>query len=67
MCSATMPYILKLRVVEARDLPVMDKRSDSTDAYVDVLFGEIEESTKVVRCVPPLKRACRCSRVCALQ
>lgn len=29
-----MPSTLKIRVVQARDLPVMDKQNMSTDAYV---------------------------------
>ena len=32
-----MPSILSIMVVEARDLPIMDKRASSTDAYVQIL------------------------------
>ena len=31
-----MPGIVHVKVVEARDLPVMDKRSELTDAFVEV-------------------------------
>ncbi|KAJ4461281.1 hypothetical protein PAPYR_2317 [Paratrimastix pyriformis] len=34
-----MPAKLKVRVIEARNLPVMDRASNSTDAYVQVRFG----------------------------
>lgn len=36
-----MPCILKIRVVEARDLPVMDRSSELTDAYVEVPIMEM--------------------------
>ena len=31
-----MPAIVKVQVVAARDLPVMDRSSDSTDCFVEV-------------------------------
>ena len=31
-----MPGIVHVKVVKARDLPVMDKRSELTDAFVEV-------------------------------
>ena len=37
-----MPSTLKIRVVKARDLPVMDPQSGMTDAYVQVKFGDEE-------------------------
>ncbi|KAG0024412.1 hypothetical protein BGZ82_010452 [Podila clonocystis] len=37
-----MPCILKIKVIGARDLPVMDKASDLTDAYVEVRFADFE-------------------------
>ena len=40
-----MPAAIKLRIVSARDLPVMDSPTDSTDAYVEVCFAD----------APPLK------------
>lgn len=40
MCSFTyvsqMPGRLKVRLLGARDLPVMDRASDLTDAFVEV-------------------------------
>ncbi|KAG0001113.1 hypothetical protein BGZ80_000618 [Entomortierella chlamydospora] len=45
-----MPCILKIRVIGARDLPVMDKASDLTDAYVEVRFADLEaQRTSVCR------------------
>jgi uncharacterized protein YbjQ (UPF0145 family) len=35
-----MPCILKIKVISARDLPIMDKASELTDAYVEIKFGE---------------------------
>ena len=35
-----MPAAIKLRIVSARDLPVMDSPTDSTDAYVEVCFSD---------------------------
>lgn len=37
-----MPCIFKIRVVAARDLPVMDKTSELTDAYVEVRFADFD-------------------------
>ncbi|KAG0267474.1 hypothetical protein BG011_004508 [Mortierella polycephala] len=45
-----MPCILKIKVIGARDLPVMDKASDLTDAYVEVRFADFEvQRTTVCR------------------
>eukprot|EP01113_Clastostelium_recurvatum_P019072 TRINITY_DN2249_c0_g1_i2.p1 TRINITY_DN2249_c0_g1~~TRINITY_DN2249_c0_g1_i2.p1 ORF type:complete len:1532 (+),score=404.05 TRINITY_DN2249_c0_g1_i2:123-4718(+) len=35
-----MPCILKIRVVEARSLPVMDRSTELADAYVEVKFAD---------------------------
>ncbi|KAF9436765.1 hypothetical protein BGZ76_003038 [Entomortierella beljakovae] len=43
-----MPCILKIRVIGARDLPVMDKASDLTDAYVEVRFADFEAQRTAV-------------------
>ncbi|KAF9203563.1 hypothetical protein BGZ49_006276 [Haplosporangium sp. Z 27] len=43
-----MPCILKIKVVGARDLPVMDKASDLTDAYVEVRFADFEAQRTAV-------------------
>eukprot|EP00736_Rhodelphis_marinus_P014184 Rmarinus@m.29539 len=37
-----MPCTLKVRVIAARDLPVMDKASELTDAYVEVRFADTQ-------------------------
>jgi hypothetical protein len=37
-----MPCILKIRVVAARDLPVMDKASDLADAYAELRFADYD-------------------------
>ncbi|MBU1574612.1 MAG: hypothetical protein KJ699_15655 [Alphaproteobacteria bacterium] len=42
-----MPCTVKISVVGARNLPVMDKRSGSTDSYVVVRFGEQMRRTEV--------------------
>ena len=34
-----MPGKIKLRIVSARNLPIMDRSSDSSDAFVEVRFG----------------------------
>ncbi|KAG0238402.1 hypothetical protein BGW42_005635 [Actinomortierella wolfii] len=45
-----MPCILKIKVIGARDLPVMDKASELTDAYVEVRFADFEaQRTPVCR------------------
>lgn len=38
--NATMPGILKVRIIAARDLPVMDTGSQLTDAYAEVRLEE---------------------------
>jgi Ca2+-dependent lipid-binding protein len=44
-----MPSTVKIRVVEARNLPVMDRKSGSTDAYVEMRFGEWTDRTTVIK------------------
>ncbi|CAH1785770.1 unnamed protein product [Owenia fusiformis] len=44
-----MPGKLKVRVLSGRDLPVMDRSSDSTDAFVEVRFGTTTFKTDVCR------------------
>lgn len=34
-----MPSVLKIRVIEARELPIMDRQRKTTDAYVEVRVG----------------------------
>ncbi|XP_055508823.1 C2 domain-containing protein 5 isoform X9 [Leucoraja erinacea] len=42
-----MPGKLKVRIVAGRHLPVMDRASDLTDAFVEVKFGNITFKTDV--------------------
>ncbi|KAI9145612.1 hypothetical protein BKA69DRAFT_1048633 [Paraphysoderma sedebokerense] len=45
-----MPCILKIKIIQARDLPVMDKASELTDAYVEVRFADYEpQKTQINR------------------
>ena len=34
-----MPGKIKVRIIRARNLPIMDRSSDSSDAFVEVRFG----------------------------
>ncbi|KAF9970101.1 hypothetical protein BGZ73_007287 [Actinomortierella ambigua] len=43
-----MPCILKIKVIGGRDLPVMDKASELTDAYVEVRFADFEAQRTTV-------------------
>ena len=40
---------LKVRVLRARDLPIMDRRSQLTDAYVEIRFNDQTDRTPVMR------------------
>lgn len=44
-----MPGKVKVRVVAGRNLPVMDRASDTTDAYVEVKLGNVTHKTEVYR------------------
>lgn len=44
-----MPGKVKVRVVAGRNLPVMDRSSDTTDAYVEVKLGAVTYKTEVYR------------------
>lgn len=45
-----MPCVLKVKIFTARDLPIMDRKSELTDAYVEVKFGDLEvQRTQVQR------------------
>ncbi|XP_072046150.1 C2 domain-containing protein 5-like [Amphiura filiformis] len=44
-----MPGKLKVRILAARDLPVMDRASDLADAFVEVKFGQETFKTEVCR------------------
>eukprot|EP00123_Amoebidium_parasiticum_P021357 comp65939_c0_seq1/m.48006 comp65939_c0_seq1/g.48006 ORF comp65939_c0_seq1/g.48006 comp65939_c0_seq1/m.48006 type:complete len:284 (-) comp65939_c0_seq1:8-859(-) len=44
-----MPATVKVRVVEARDLPVMDQRTELTDAYVEVKIKDKAHETSIAK------------------
>jgi len=44
-----MPCILKVKIISARNLPVMDRKTELTDAYVEIKFDSFEETTKICR------------------
>lgn len=44
-----MPGKVRVKILSGRNLPVMDRGSDTTDAYVEVKFGSITCKTDVYR------------------
>ena len=45
-----MPSVLKIRIFEARDLPIMDRQSELTDAYVELKFDILPpQRTEIAR------------------
>ncbi|KAH9644518.1 hypothetical protein HF086_006051, partial [Spodoptera exigua] len=44
-----MPGKIKVKVLAGRNLPVMDRASDTTDAFVEIKFGSITHKTDVCR------------------
>ncbi|EDO47590.1 predicted protein [Nematostella vectensis] len=44
-----MPGKVKVRIVAARDLPVMDRTSDLADAFVEVRLGNVMNKTEVCK------------------
>lgn len=44
-----MPGKVKVKIVAGRNLPVMDRSSDTTDAYVEVKLGNTTFKTDVCR------------------
>eukprot|EP00966_Prymnesium_polylepis_P028230 653072-Prymnesium_polylepis.1 len=44
-----MPAAIKIRVQEARDLPIMDRATELTDAYVEVRFADQRRVTPVAK------------------
>lgn len=44
-----MPGKVKVKVLAGRNLPVMDKGSDTTDAYVEIKLGNVTHKTDVCR------------------
>lgn len=45
----TMPGKVKVKILAGRNLPVMDRSSDTTDAYVEIKLGNITHKTDVFR------------------
>lgn len=44
-----MPGKVKVKVISGRNLPVMDRSSDTTDAYVELKLGSTTFKTDVCR------------------
>lgn len=44
-----MPGKIKVKVLAGRNLPVMDRSGDTTDAYVELKFGNVTYKTDVCR------------------
>ncbi|XP_057300956.1 C2 domain-containing protein 5-like isoform X2 [Hydractinia symbiolongicarpus] len=44
-----MPAIVKVKVIEAKELPIMDRASDLTDAFVEIRLGSLTYKTDVYR------------------
>lgn len=47
-----MPSIIKIKVLQARDLPIMDRNQHvdaSTDAFVDVKIDQHQKRTATIR------------------
>lgn len=44
-----MPGKVRVKILAGRNLPVMDRSSDTTDAYVEIKFGSITCKTDVYR------------------
>lgn len=44
-----MPGKVKVKILQGRNLPVMDRGSDTTDAYVEIKLGSITHKTDVCR------------------
>lgn len=42
-----MPATVKVRVLAGRDLPIMDRASETADAFVEVKFGQIVHKTEI--------------------
>lgn len=44
-----MPGKVRVKILAGRNLPVMDRSSDTTDAYVEIKFGSVTCKTDVYR------------------
>ena len=55
-----MPSIIKLKILEGRNLPIMDKSTDSSDAYCVIKFDNTEQRTPTIHSLEPKwNYACR--------
>lgn len=44
-----MPGKVKVKIIAGRNLPVMDRSADTTDAYVEIKLANITHKTDVCR------------------
>lgn len=44
-----MPGKVKVKIISGKNLPVMDRSSDTTDAYVEIKLGSTTYKTDVCR------------------
>lgn len=44
-----MPGKVRVKILAGRNLPVMDRSSDTTDAYVEIKLGSNTQKTEVFR------------------
>lgn len=44
-----MPGKVKVKIISGKNLPVMDRSSDTTDAYVEIKLGNTTYKTDVCR------------------
>jgi Ca2+-dependent lipid-binding protein len=47
--DTAMPGKVKVKILAGRNLPVMDRSSDTTDAYVEIKLGNTTYKTDVCR------------------
>ena len=45
-----MPSTVKIRVIQARDLPIMDRKTNTADAFVTVKLGEAGKKQQTAIC-----------------
>jgi Ca2+-dependent lipid-binding protein len=44
-----MPGKVKVKILAGRNLPIMDRSSETTDAYVEIKLGSVTQKTDVYR------------------
>jgi Ca2+-dependent lipid-binding protein len=44
-----MPGKVKVKIIAGRNLPVMDRSAETTDAYCEIKLGTITHKTDVIR------------------